>query len=103
MNVGDIYYNNDNEAFRLVNITPDDLGGYVWQSVTHGAYEIIAVEFLSGVSPIPLDVKMIVDGLGTSFKEINGENLIDTCEKWDNKYPGLAPHRVAIFTFKEWA
>lgn len=104
MEVGSIFYTDSDEAMRLVTEAPDEMGRYVWQGVVGGDYRVISVDYLNAQPKKPLDAVVIVDGNGNvwSHVEATTEAQVDIANRWDKQYPKAAPHRVAVFAFKEW-
>ena len=104
MEFGEIRYTDNDEALRLVHPEPDEQGRYIWKGVIGGDYRVISADYLNTQPRTPQDVLIIIDGKGgiwtDSFK--TQENLQELAQRWDQTYPKSAPHKVGIFTFKEW-
>lgn len=105
MNVGDIYYTDSDEALVLANSEPDERGRYVWKGVTDGDYRVISVDDLNNKPKNPVDIVVLLDRNGFVWpdRHDNSEPIQDLAVRWDREYPKSAPHKVAIFQFKEWA
>lgn len=105
MKVGDIFYTDADEALELVSDTADELGRHIWKGMTGGDYRVISVDYLSKMPKNPNDLTGIVDGNGAFWTFHDGwtEPLQATADRWNKDYRGANPHRVAVFTFKEWA
>ncbi len=103
MAIGDIRYTDSDEALQQVTEEEDDFGRHVWRAVVNGDFRVIAEDQLTEVPKIPTDALVIVDNKGTVWTQYTkSEQMLELAERWDKSYPKAAPHKVAVFSFKEW-
>lgn len=103
MKVGDIRYTDSDEALKLINDEPDEQGRYIWKGIVGGDYRVISADYLNVTPRTPSDITVILDGKGSVWTDRDVvETPIETAHRWNQSYPKSAPHRVAVFSFKEW-